>query len=325
MNKQSPFHSAEAQVQNRYGLAELLAERYSWFIRPAMPDQHRRFYESQSMMIAGLTDLQGNVWAVPIFGVHGFVQTPSDKQLSINTTIALASAVDLEMSANAKVGLLGIELHTRRRNRVNGVIQNSKTGKWQGIESLQITIDVDQSYGNCPQYIHKRDFDFDENLLKTQLIPTFESSTKITEDAKKQISESDTFFIASRTKAFSNDPRTGIDASHRGGMPGFVLVEGNTLVFPDFSGNKFFNTIGNIEDDGRVGLVFPDFETGDALFISGKAKVLWDEALIDSYEGAERFIQIECENLIQARDYMPVTATYLQTSPSFYGNEKWNL
>jgi len=288
----TPFHDAETAVQARFGLAEALAERYQDFIRPYMPNQHREFYASLPMMIVGLTDSDGNVWASPLFGKEGFVQTPSETELSIHAPIPLATVVDLNMQAKSKIALLGIELGTRRRNRVNGVIQSH---------------------------------DLDESRVKQTAQAGFEKSDSITENMKATLEKADTFFIASRTKTFSQDPRSGIDASHRGGTSGFVKVNGNTLLFPDFSGNKFFNTIGNIQDDGRVGLCFPNFENSDAIFISGKARVLWDEQLLSQYEGAERFIEVDCEQIINAKGFMPANGQLTQASPSFSGKERWQV
>ncbi|MFX7605218.1 hypothetical protein ABTJ35_19420, partial [Acinetobacter baumannii] len=55
----------------------------------------------------------------------------------------------------AALGLLGIQPHTRRRNRMNGrVARMSETG---------FDVEVEQSFGNCPQYIRTREaFYFEE-------------------------------------------------------------------------------------------------------------------------------------------------------------------
>ena len=58
--------------------------------------------------------------------------------------------------------------------------------------------------------------------------------------------------------------------SHRGGKPGFVGVQGDTLAIPDFRGNRFYNTLGNLLGDPRAGLLFVDFASGDILQIQGR-------------------------------------------------------
>ncbi len=87
------------------------------------------------------------------------------------------------------------------------------------------------------------------------------------------------------------DATNGVDVAHRGGKPGFVNVDGNkTLIIPDFSGNKHFNSFGNLELNPRAGLLFVDFNQGDLLYLTGEAKVIWDGAEINRYAGAERLL-----------------------------------
>jgi predicted pyridoxine 5'-phosphate oxidase superfamily flavin-nucleotide-binding protein len=54
------------------------------------------------------------------------------------------------LTLGAQLGFLGIELHTRRRNRVNGHVVAA--------DAVGFSVEVDQSVGNCPQYIQGREF-----------------------------------------------------------------------------------------------------------------------------------------------------------------------
>lgn len=99
----------------------------------------------------------------------------------------------------------------------------------------------------------------------------------IDSEVKHIIEATDTFFISSRSQKMDNI-NCGLDASHRGGPNGFVTVKNNKIYFPDYSGNNFFNTLGNIESDGRVGLLFIDFITGNVVLISGNAQILWNDS-----------------------------------------------
>ncbi|MBZ4358990.1 pyridoxamine 5'-phosphate oxidase family protein, partial [Mycobacterium tuberculosis] len=79
--------------------------------------------------------------------------------------------------------------------------------------------------------------------------------------------------------------------SHRGGMPGFVRVDdARTLTTPDFSGNRFFNTLGNLQHDPRAGLLFVDFDNGDLLYVAARAEIVWDGPLVASFDGAQRVV-----------------------------------
>ena len=71
-----------------------------------------------------------------------------------------------------------------------------------------------------------------------------------------------------------------MDTNYRGGPPGFIQIQSNdtdrcTLVYPEYSGNKFFSTLGNLKTTPSLGLVVPDFSSGDVLYLSGSASVVF--------------------------------------------------
>ena len=118
--------------------------------------------------------------------------------------------------------------------------------------------------------------------------------------AEALLARADTFFIATAVaNARGGDARHGCDVSHRGGAPGFVRVArergASVLYWPDFRGNFMFNTLGNLASSPRAGLLFMDFESGDALMLSGPAAVIWDGPLVKSFAGAERALRFEPE------------------------------
>ena len=81
----------------------------------------------------------------------------------------------------------------------------------------------------------------------------------------------------------------GVDISHRGAPPGFVTIEEDgALVIPDYNGNGFFNTLGNLLLQPKAGLLFPNFETGEALQLTGATAVVWEGPQIAQHKGAER-------------------------------------
>ena len=83
----------------------------------------------------------------------------------------------------------------------------------------------------------------------------------------KIITDADTLFIGS-----SEEQGGDLDASHRGGKPGFVHVDSDKqLWFNDYPGNNFFQTFGNIQRYPYVGLMFIDFDSGDLLLLSGQS------------------------------------------------------
>ena len=49
------------------------------------------------------------------------------------------------------------------------------------------------------------------------------------------------------------------------------------LWLPDYPGNYMFNTLGNLLVEPRAGLLFLDFERGDALQLTGRGEPRWEE------------------------------------------------
>jgi len=318
MNKkyESQFHASEIAVQKRLGVDELVSEYAPSMILALMPDGYRRFFAQLPWVILGAIDNHGSLWAIPLFGSQGFIQSPDNMTLRINVMSGLFEAFRFDINPGQKAALLGIDLATRRRIRVNGSVESrNKKG---------FTIHVEQCYGNCPKYIQSRKLRWQDNKETQPSENNFEFSKSIPVTAKKLIETSDTFFIASRSREFTQDRSTGIDVSHRGGQPGFVKVEDNVIYFPDFSGNRFFNTLGNIESDGSVGLFFPNFLTSEVSFISGKAEIIWDHKSLPEFEGAERIIKVTTEQSVYICHGLEMTAELIELSSVLGGTGTWH-
>ncbi len=109
----------------------------------------------------------------------------------------------------------------------------------------------------------------------------------ITEDEKQFISSRDMFFLS------TVDPEGMPTVSYKGGGIGFVKVlDESTFVFPDFDGNGMFYSVGNIDGQGKVGLLFIDFETPHRVRVQGTAKLVRDHALMAEYSGAKCLIMV---------------------------------
>ena len=115
--------------------------------------------------------------------------------------------------------------------------------------------------------------------------------------ARALIEGADTFFVATYADV---EGQRQVDVSHRGGNSGFVRVEADgTLTIPDFNGNLFFSTLGNIVLNGKAGLLFVDFATGDVLQLSGDAEVIFDSAEIGAFQGAERLWAFRARRIVR--------------------------
>lgn len=287
----SPFHEGEIALQRSVGMAERMERFGSKVIREFMPDQHRDFYGQLPFIVAATVDDAGDVWPTILAGAPGFMSSPTPSSLKIGAMPDVCDPARQGARAGGAIGMLGIELHTRRRNRVNGTIRDAADG------SLQV--EVRHAFGNCPQYIQLRDFAFAHDPAVPHATEV-EDTDSLTEGARAIISAADTFFVASYA---DQEGERQVDASHRGGRPGFVRIdEEGQLTIPDFSGNFHFNTLGNFIVNPRAGLLFVDFETGDILQLAGTARVITDSPEISAFEGAKRIWTFRPRRVVLRRD-----------------------
>lgn len=296
--KKSPFHSGEKLAQEKLGVAEQMEKFGAQVIRSYLPDQHREFFNQLPVLFAGHVDGQGWPWATILSGHPGFASSPDPTSLGIAAMPVVGDPLEGDLDVGKKVGLLGLELQTRRRNRLNATVNEvSKSG---------FQLSVDQSFGNCPQYIQTRNFEFIREPGTEGAEQKREDFSKLDEDASVLISAADTFFVASFADVGDDEAATGADMSHRGGRPGFVKIEGDTLIIPDYVGNFHFNTIGNFLLNPKAGLLFVDFEKGDMLQLTGTVEVLWDASGFEFFEGAERAWRFTLDHGIWLRDALPL-------------------
>jgi predicted pyridoxine 5'-phosphate oxidase superfamily flavin-nucleotide-binding protein len=248
-------------------------------IREFMPEQHRHFFAQLPFLFVGAVDSAGWPLATLLTGRPGFVQSPDPLTLQIAALPDAGDPAAEALAPDRDIGILGIDFSTRRRNRANGRIVKREAGG--------ITVAVNQSFGNCPQYIQQRIVASSRVGSAEGVSNPVESFDHLDEAAQAAIERADTFFVASRSRT-GNGAAYGADISHRGGRPGFVRVDGDVLTIPDFRGNRYFNTLGNLIAEPRASLLFVDFETGDLLQLQGRAQVEWNATAADQFAGAER-------------------------------------
>ena len=71
------------------------------------------------------------------------------------------------------------------------------------------------------------------------------------------------------------------------------VLDEHTLVFPDFSGNKLYNSLGNILVNPHVGMLFVDFQQRTRLRVNGHARIVEDAAAhADIWPTALRYVEV---------------------------------
>ncbi len=310
------FHAGEQALQQRVGLRERMAEIGPLVMRDHMPDQHRELFEKLPTLLLGAQDAQGQPWATMVAGYPGFVHTPDARSMQIATAPDAADPVLQPLRARgpgAPVGVLGLEPHTRRRNRMNG-----RLARFDDTQGL--VVDVGQSFGNCPKYIQARVPGLRAAVGRTG--PPVILGPQLDAAALSLIARSDTFFIASASAPEPGEARNeGVDVSHRGGEPGFVRAEhapeGVVLSLPDYPGNQFFNTLGNLAQHPLAGLLWVDYDSGGLLHLAARAELLWGDAERAPWPGAQRVLRLQVLSGVWRAQVLPWRWTAAQAAPQF--------
>lgn len=315
----SPFHEGEKAVQTRMGVRERIETLGRRMVREYLPDQHRAFYRMLPFLLVGTTDEQGWPWVSLLAGQPGFIQSPDAQTLEISAQPLFGSPLDSRLQVGEDIGLLGILPENRRRNR--------STGKVMATDGNGFSVAIAQTFGNCPQYIQTREIEILPDVSNPQRERPIEQGDRLDDKAKALIESSDTFFIATAYKdrsAGEDNPAFGADVSHRGGKPGFVRVESDrTVIFPDFTGNFIFNTVGNILANPKAGFLFIDFDTQDLLYLTGRAEIVWEGPEKEAFLGAERFIRTQIESWRRVECSLPLRFKFGEYSPNLKATGSW--
>ncbi len=316
-HQDSPFHTGEQQVQERLGVRDKIETFARRVVRDHMPDQHRDFYTGLPFVLIGSVDNQGRPWGSILAGHPGFMTTPDARRLNIEARPLFGDPLNVTARTGAEVGILGIELETRRRNRL--------TGRISATRSDGFTIAINQAFGNCPQYIQTRSVAAEADIDAGSRERPLARSEGFDAKTRALIERADTLFIATAYTDGDQALNQGADVSHRGGKPGFVeVLDDRTFVFPDFSGNNHFNTIGNIVLNPKVGFLFVDFEARDLIYMTGTAEIVWDGPRVSAFAGAERLIRFRASEVIRVEGSLPLGFTFGDYSPVLEHTGSWS-
>jgi predicted pyridoxine 5'-phosphate oxidase superfamily flavin-nucleotide-binding protein len=296
------FHPGERAVQQRAGEAAI-AQRNAAVIAEKILGGARPFIQKQFMVVLASTDVDGRSWSSVLYGKPGFVHASGDAEITIEVPAARRDAADpfwANVDAHPAVGMLFIELGSRRRYRINGTVA--------GKDDASLVITVQEAYPNCPKYIQRRAL---RAMHAEGCADGVATGSSIGGSVAALLRAADTVFVASA------HAETGADASHRGGPSGFVQVTGShTIRMPDYHGNSIFNTLGNLALDARFGLSVPDFEGGRLLQLSGRARLLWDQEDPHGVTGGTgRFLEVDVERWILRQVAQRLEWEYLDASP----------
>lgn len=298
------YHTGEREIQHLIGEVQI-ANRNGSVITNTIIKGAINFIEKQPMAIVSSKSSVGEIWVSLLIGDFGFTKVPDPNSIVFHRDSITSNPGDIfydNIQHHAQIGSLFIELDTRRRFRINGVCS---------LHGSEIAIRIEEAYPNCPKYIQRRVISLPDYFQKT--VSATVEGNYLTEAERLWIQDADTFFVGSCSAEGK------LDASHRGGNPGFIeILEDGSLKIPDFSGNSLYNTFGNIFQNPNAGLVFIDFEKGQTLQLTGKASLLFDqlsESDLLKTNGTGRFWIFNTSRWIRTIDHHKVEWKFLEYSP----------
>ncbi len=247
-----PFHDGELALQRATGQRAVGAGNGRIIVDHVIP-QAVGFIARQELAVVATVDGDGQPWCSALLGPPGSFTAPELTRLVVERA---AGRPDDPLWANLRhdprVGLLFIEVVSRRRYRVNGRVADP--------DGDPLVVDIGEAFPNCPKYISRR------QVVVGPADPTapgVEAGTRLGDAERGIIAGADICFVASA------NPGGNLDASHRGGRPGFVEVRDDRLWIPDYPGNGMFNTLGNLALYPPAGLLFVDFAGSRTLQLTG--------------------------------------------------------
>ncbi|SCF01432.1 pyridoxamine 5'-phosphate oxidase family protein [Micromonospora mirobrigensis] len=239
------------------------------------------FIRQQRLVALSGRDAEGAVWCTVLTGDEGFVEPVDDRTIVVHALPPPGDPLRDAFVQPGSFGMVVLSPPTLRRVKVAGTARREGDG---------LVLRTEQVLGNCPKYLQMRTV-IDDSAARAAPLATV--ARELSADQQAMVRSADTFFIGSHAAGH------GADANHRGGLPGFVAVTGpRSLSWPDYLGNSFFMTLGNIQLDPRCGLAFLDWETGRTLQLSGTASINWDQPRAREFPGARRLIEFETSHVV---------------------------
>ncbi|KAI5196909.1 oxidoreductase [Aureobasidium subglaciale] len=288
------FHEGEKSMQKRLRVPEMDNPTI-----PMLSPQASNMLQRAPLLAFGTLDTEGRPWTTVWGGRTGFSRPLGNNMIGIHTSVAatLDPVVEILVGRNAKGEIvkedgegrllsgLAIDLETRKRVKLAGRMiagtlggtddkEDSEISSQQGV--LQLVARIDESLGalkyTAGAEIYK--LTHSKAIARTATNPKLiSSSTCLDQRAIDLIHKVDLMFL-------STSSGSSMDTNHRGGAPGFMrCIPGeNTcsqFVYPEYSGNRLYQSLGNMVLEPKAGFCFPDFETGDCLFITGTTEILF--------------------------------------------------
>ncbi|HEY0253071.1 MAG TPA: pyridoxamine 5'-phosphate oxidase family protein, partial [Kofleriaceae bacterium] len=258
-------HAGELLVQARRHVPAELTETIGGAIHDEMTRQHVAYYGRLQFLPVGVADEHGRLWATILCNPE--TRAASSELLIVTARVdpldPFVRAVCAPVSGTRQFAGVAVDFTTRSRVKIGGTVDAATLDG----ETLYLTLRTNEHMGNCPKYITVRAL---HPTLRTPVVTIL--GAKLSEPARDVLRQASTIFIA--TMHSDRDPgESDMSFNHRGGPKGFLRYfedeSGAHLVLPDYSGNRYYQSLGNVETDPVMAIAVPDFATGTLLQVSG--------------------------------------------------------
>ncbi|MBC7793334.1 MAG: pyridoxamine 5'-phosphate oxidase family protein [Clostridia bacterium] len=308
-------HEGELRLQARRHAPAQMSAMIGGAIHDAMSREHAAYYGRLRYLPLGVADERGRLWATVLCNPETTAESSELLRVRarVNPSDPFVQAVCSPLRGIPPVSQfagVAIDFTTRARIKLAGSVD---VATLEG-ETLTLTLRANEHMGNCPKYITVRD------LRPTSRAPqTTALGAKLSSEARALLQLASTIFIA--TQHSDADPReSDMGFNHRGGPKGFLRYfeddQGAHLVLPDYSGNRFYQSLGNVETDPVMGVAIPDFASGALIQVSGRARNLFDDEASRIMPGASLITLITIDEAFITRGALDLAlASEEQFSP----------
>jgi len=235
----------------------------------------------------GVLDQDGKPWTSVWGGTAGHSRPLGQSLVGTRTVVdgeydpVVQALVSGEFGKGAEGGMMvsGLPIDLVKRMRVKlfgravaGAIADADEEQGKPVKEVHIVLKIEQSLGNCPKYLNSKEI---QGVVPEPELRS--SGSHLSIEAVELVNKADLFFMT------TSNANVDMDTNHRGGPPGFIRVvtkgdssssTGAKIIYPEYSGNRLYQSLGNLINTPAIGICIPDFTTGDVLYITGTAEIL---------------------------------------------------
>ncbi|OTA25050.1 hypothetical protein BTJ68_13452 [Hortaea werneckii EXF-2000] len=246
---------------------------------PTLSPQLAAHLQIAPLVAIGTLDKTGRPWTTLWGGEQGLARPLGGGIVGIKTAVTgrhdpvveelvgkeATGEVVREQGEGRMVSGLTIDLETRKRVKMYGRMvagallsrEDESTDRKETVAEVQLVVKIQQSLDNPA-------------VSKPEIV---DDQPFFSQRALDLLAKADMIFLSSSHNSID------MDTNHRGGPPGFVRVASNeesgaVISWPEYSGNRLYQTLGNLQVYPVCGICVPDFETGDMLYLTGRTEIL---------------------------------------------------